>query len=213
VVAISRDITERKRAEEARGRRRTPSGGDRAERGGHLPVRPDDGASSNRTGLPGVLGYTTDELLGMIIYDFIAHEASTAASRATTGKGATRASVSTAGRSLADVEVSATVVPYGARKRCCACHDITERKGGREALRKARPGWRRRSPPWQLGWDVRPASFWSDGPSVSTQPEPKSSRPTSINHGGRASRRQELVEKNMDGALHEDKPYEFERAE
>jgi len=45
-------------------------------------------------------GHTTDELLGMIIYDFIAHERQDIdRARATTGKdGATRASVSTAGR-------------------------------------------------------------------------------------------------------------------
>jgi len=77
---------------------------------------------------------------------------------------------------------------------------LAQGAGLAEAQRIARSGWG--------GTQDRRVSG-PIGPSVSGY-EPEF-RPTSITHGGRASRRQG-VEKNIDGAL-EIKPYEFERAE
>jgi len=100
--------------------------------------------------------------------------------------------------------------PLRSGKRCAA------RGATSPNARKAKPcareaSWRRRGLPALAAAGVgrkRPASSWSDGTFLRLQT--RSSRPTSINSWRSCIPTTGAGEKNMDGALHEDKPYEFE---
>jgi diguanylate cyclase (GGDEF)-like protein/PAS domain S-box-containing protein len=142
LCCVARDITERKRAEE---RLRESEEHHRAvvEQSveGIYLFDPDSGRVLESNGaFEELVGYTADELLGMTIYDLIAHESedidwqverSLEEKRRHKGERSYRRKD---GSSL-EVEASATVVPYGEEEAvCCVIHDVSERKKLEERL-------------------------------------------------------------------------------
>ncbi|MCA1729763.1 MAG: PAS domain S-box protein [Actinobacteria bacterium] len=136
LCCVACDITERKRAEkklrESEERHRAVV--EQSMEGIYL-FDPENGrVLEANDAFEKLLGYTSDELLGMTIYDFIAHERedidwqvdrSLKERRRYKGERRYRRKD---GSSL-EVEASATVVPYGEEEAvCCVLHDVTERK-------------------------------------------------------------------------------------
>jgi len=221
-VANSRDITKRKRAEERlkESEERHRAVVEQSIEGIYL-FDPDDGRvlESNKA-FEKLLGYTADELLGMTIYDFIAHEREDIERNVRRDHRERRRDKGERkyrrkdGR-LVDVKASASVVPYGEQEAvCCVVHDVTERKEAEEALRKSEARLMEAQRIARLGnweWNVKTGEFfWSDEVFRIYGYEPKEFVPTydklmELAHPDD----RELVEKNID-ALHEHKPYEFE---
>jgi diguanylate cyclase (GGDEF)-like protein/PAS domain S-box-containing protein len=142
LCCVARDITERKRAEE---RLRESEEHHRAvvEQSveGIYLFDPDSGrVLESNEAFEELVGYTAEELLGMTIYDLIAHESedidwqverSLEEKRRHKGERSYRRKD---GSSL-EVEASATVVPYGEEEAvCCVIHDVSERKKLEERL-------------------------------------------------------------------------------
>lgn len=142
LCCVARDITERKRAEkklrESEERHRAVV--EQSMEGIYL-FDPENGrVLEANDAFEKLLGYTSDELLAMTIYDFIVHEREDIDWQVERNlkerrrhKGERRYRRKD-GSSL-EVEASATVVPYGEEEAvCCVLHDVTERKKLEERL-------------------------------------------------------------------------------
>ena len=96
------------------------------------------------------LGYTDDELKGMSLYDIVAHDPKSVDLNIwrTMEQGTAHLGERQYRRrdgSLADVEVSVSVVPYnGERAMCVVAHDVTERKQTEAMLEEIREAERNR---------------------------------------------------------------------
>ncbi len=145
IQVVLRDITERKRSEEAlrASEERYRTVVERTTDGIHIYDFHTKRILETNTALQNMLGYTAEELLGLRIYDLIAH------SRETITRNGRRIieekSVFLGERryrrkdgSLAVVETSATVIPYAGEEAVCTIvRDVTERKRVEEELRKS----------------------------------------------------------------------------
>ncbi|MCA1729569.1 MAG: PAS domain S-box protein, partial [Actinobacteria bacterium] len=140
---VARDITERKQAEEKlrESEERHRAVIEQSVEGIYL-FNPDDGrVLESNEAFENLLGYTSQELLGMTIYDFIAHEREDIDRNVQRDyrerqrhKGERK--YRRKDGSLLEVEASAAVIPYRDEEAlCCVLHDITERKALEEQLR------------------------------------------------------------------------------
>src|ERR671916_1002953 len=142
LCCVARDTTERKRAQERlrESEERHRAVVEQSVEGIYL-FDPDSGrVLESNEAFEELVGYTAKELLGMTIYDLIAHGSedidwqvarSLEEKRRHKGERSYRRKD---GSSL-EVEASATVVPYGEEEAvCCVIHDVTERKKLEERL-------------------------------------------------------------------------------
>jgi PAS domain S-box-containing protein len=145
IYATARDITERKRAEEAlmQSEERYRAVVEQAAEGIFLYEAATGDIMESNAAFQELLGYNNLELSSMQIYDFIAHERESIASNI-------RLMLDEKNRfvgerqyrrkdgSLVDVEASASLISYGERKVICAViRNITDRKRSEEALRQS----------------------------------------------------------------------------
>ena len=150
MCSVARDITERKQAEEKlrESEERYRAVVEQSVEGIYL-FDPDEGSVlESNSAFEELLGYSSEELLEMTIYDFIAHEREDIdhnvlrdyrEKRRDKGERKYRRKDG----KLIDVEVSATVIPYRDEEAvCCLVHDITERKEAEEALRESEERFR-----------------------------------------------------------------------
>ncbi len=96
-----------------------------------------------------LLGYTAEELLGMTVYDFVAHDRESIDRNAQSvvthkrhyiGERQHRRKDGT----LVDVDVSSSAISYGGREvMCFAVHDTSERKRSEQALRESEERFQR----------------------------------------------------------------------
>jgi len=113
-----------------------------------------------------LIGYTSEELLEMTIYDFLAHEREEIDSNVRRDlqerrRFAGEQKYRRKDGSLLEVETSMTVIPYQGREAICAvARDLSERKRPRRRLERARSVTAR----WWSG--RRMASFWVTFPLV-----------------------------------------------
>src|SRR5918998_1005929 len=223
LCCVARDITERKRAEERlrESEERHRAVVEQSVEGIYL-FNPEDRRVLEVNGaFEELTGYTSDELLGMTIYDFIAHEPedidcqverSLKERRRHKGERTYRRKD---GSSL-EVEASAMVIPYcDGEAVCCVIHDVTERKASEEKLRKSKAGLAEAQRIAHLGnweWDVKTGEvLWSDETFRIYGYEPQGFVPTfeklmEVVHPDD----RDLVRQNLDGALYEGEPYDFE---
>jgi diguanylate cyclase (GGDEF)-like protein/PAS domain S-box-containing protein len=223
LCCVARDMTERKRAEERlrESEERHRAVVEQSVEGIYL-FNPEDRRVLEVNGaFEELTGYTSDELLGMTIYDFIAHEPedidcqverSLKERRRHKGERTYRRKD---GSSL-DVEASAMVIPYcDGEAVCCVIHDVTERKASEEKLRKSKAGLAEAQRIAHLGnweWDVKTGEvLWSDETFRIYGYEPQGFVPTfeklmEVVHPDD----RDLVRQNLDGALYEGEPYDFE---
>jgi diguanylate cyclase (GGDEF)-like protein/PAS domain S-box-containing protein len=143
VVANSRDVTERKRAEEAlkESEERHRAVVEQSVEGIYLFDPRTKRVLESNTAFEKLLGYTAEELSEMSIYDFIAHEREDIdwnverhlmEGRRFVGERKYRRKDGT----LLDVEASAVLIPYhGGETVCAVVRDVTERKALEEQLR------------------------------------------------------------------------------
>jgi diguanylate cyclase (GGDEF)-like protein/PAS domain S-box-containing protein len=150
IVANSRDITERKHAEgalrEAEERYRAVI--EQSIEGIYLGAADTKLVLESNAAFQKMLGYTAEELRGMHIYDFIAHDRENIDSvfQGVLAKGhhfiGERKYCRKDG-SIVDVETSATVISYDNREvLCTVVRDITERKETEEALKESEERYR-----------------------------------------------------------------------
>ncbi|HVF01575.1 MAG TPA: PAS domain S-box protein [Rubrobacteraceae bacterium] len=150
LCCVARDITERKRADEKLGEseERHRAVVEQSVEGIYL-FDPDNGRLLESNGaFAELLGYTSEELLGMTVYDFIAHESedidrqvSRSLHERRRHKGERK--YRRKDGSLIGVEASAAVVPYcDGEAICCVIHDITEQKKAEEALKESEERFR-----------------------------------------------------------------------
>jgi PAS domain S-box-containing protein len=223
LCCIARDITKRKRAEEKlrESEERHRAVVEQSVEGIYL-FNPETGrVLESNVAFEELLGYTADELLGMTIYDFIAHEredidrqVSRSLQERRRDKGE-RMYRRKDGK-LLDVEASATVIPFfGKEAMCCVVHDVTERKEAEEKLRKSEASLTEAQRIAHLGnwsWDVKTGEvLWSDEIFCIYGYEPQEFVPTleklmEMVH----PEDRDFVRQNMDGALYESEPYDFE---
>ena len=223
LCCVVRDITERKRAEERlrESEERHRAVVEQSVEGIYL-FNPEDGRVLEVNGaFEELTGYTSDELLGMTIYDFIAHEPkdidcqverSLKERRRHKGERTYRREDG----SLLEVEASAMVIPYcDGEAVCCVIHDVTERKASEEKLRKSKAGLAEAQRIAHLGnweWDVKTGEvLWSDETFRIYGYEPQEFVPTfeklmEVVHPDD----RDLVKQNLDGTLYEGEPYDFE---
>ncbi len=145
LIGMTRDVTERKRAEEKlkESEERHRAVVEQSVEGIYLFDPDDKCVLESNSAIEELLGYTSDELLGMTIYDFIAHEREDidrnvrrSLSERRRHKGERR--YRRKDGSLLDVETSATVISYhDGEAVCMVVHDVTERKETEERLRKS----------------------------------------------------------------------------
>jgi PAS domain S-box-containing protein len=223
LCCVARDITERKRAEkrlrESEERHRAVV--EQSMEGIYL-FDPHDGCilESNKA-FEELLGYTSEELLGKTIYDFIAHEAEDidwqverSLEERRRHKGERRYRHKDG--SLLEVEASAMVIPYcDGQAVCCVVHDVTERRASEEKLRKSEARLAEAQRIAHLGnweWDVKTGEVsWSDETFRTYGYEPQEFVPTfeklmEVVHPDD----RETVDKNVKRTLHEHEPYDFE---
>jgi diguanylate cyclase (GGDEF)-like protein/PAS domain S-box-containing protein len=223
LCCVARDITERKRAEEKlrESEERHRAVVEQSVEGIYLFDPHEGHLLESNEAFEYLLGYTADELLGMTVYDFIAHEHRDVERnverdhmerRRHKGERKYRRKDG----KLLDVEVSAAVIPYrGEEAVCCVVHDITERKEAEEKLRRGEASLAEAQRLAHLGsweWDVGTGEVsWSDETYRIYGYEPKEFVPTLeklmelVHPEDRV-----LVSKNRDGALYKAKPYDFE---
>jgi diguanylate cyclase (GGDEF)-like protein/PAS domain S-box-containing protein len=223
LCCVARDITERKRAEEKlrESEERHRAVVEQSVEGIYL-FDPDDGRilESNEA-FEELLGYTSEELLGKTIYEFIAHEpedidrqVERSLKERRRHKGERR--YRRKDGSLAEVEASTMVVPYcDGEAVCCVVHDVTERRAAEEKLRKSEAGLAEAQRIAHLGnweWDVESGEVsWSDETFRIYGYEPRQFVPTleklmEVVHPDD----REMVDKNINRTLYEHEPYDFE---
>jgi diguanylate cyclase (GGDEF)-like protein/PAS domain S-box-containing protein len=224
LCCVARDITERKRAEEKlrESEERHRAVVEQSVEGIYLFDPHDEGRilESNEA-FEHLLGYPSTELLGMTVYDFIAHEHRDVERNVERDHRERRRhkgerKYRRKDGKLLDVEVSAAVIPYrGEEAVCCVVHDITERKDAEEKLRRSEVSLADAQRIAQLGsweWEVTTGEVsWSDETYRIYGYEPKEFVPTleklmELVH----PQDRELVNKNREGALYRAKPYDFE---
>jgi diguanylate cyclase (GGDEF)-like protein/PAS domain S-box-containing protein len=223
LCCVARDITERKRAEEKlrESEERHRAVVEQSVEGIYL-FDPENGHVLESNGaFEELLGYTSDELLEITIYDLIAHEredidwqVSRSLKEKRRHKGE-REYRHKDGSSL-EVEASAMVIPYcGEEAVCCVIHDVTERKGAEEKLRKSEASLAEAQRIARLGnweYDLKTGEvLWSDETFRIYGYEPQEFVPSfeklmEVVHPDD----RDLVRQNLDGALYEGEPYEFE---
>jgi diguanylate cyclase (GGDEF)-like protein/PAS domain S-box-containing protein len=223
LCCVARDITERKRAEERlkESEERHRAVVEQSVEGIYL-FDPENGRVLESNGaFEELLGYTSDELLDMTIYDFIVHEredidrqVSRSLKERRRHKGE-RKYRRKDGSSL-EVEASTTVVSYGEEEAvCCVLHDVSERKAAEEKLRESEGRLVEAQQIARLGnweWDLKTGEvLWSDETFRTYGYEPQEFVPTlekliELVHPDD----RDLVRQNIDGALYENEPYDFE---
>ena len=149
IVTTLRDVTQRKLAEERlrQSEERYRAVIEQTIEGIYLIATDTRRIVESNAAFENMLGYTEEELRGMHVYDFVAHERedidSTFQSILNEGKrliGERR--YRRKGGSIVDVETSANVISYGDREvLCTVVRDVTERKRAEEALRHAHVRW------------------------------------------------------------------------
>src|ERR687890_89909 len=145
LCCVARDITERKRAEEKlrESEERHRAVVEQSVEGIYLFDPHEGHLLESNEAFEYLLGYTADELLGMTVYDFIAHEhrdveRSVERDHRERRRHKGERKYRRKDGELLDVEVSAAVIPYrGEEAVCCVVHDITERKDAEKKLRRS----------------------------------------------------------------------------
>ena len=145
IVFNSRDVTKRKRAEqrlrESEARYRAVI--EQTVEGIYLGAADTKRVLESNAAFQEMLGYTAEELRGMHIYDFVAHDRENIDSvfQSVLDKGHSFIGERQYRRkdgSTVDVETSATVISYDNREvLCTVVRDVTERKQAEEALRRS----------------------------------------------------------------------------
>ena len=223
LCCVARDITERKRAEERlrESEERHRAVVEQSVEGIYLFDAENGRVLESNGAFEELLGYTSDELLGLTIYDFITHEredidrqVSRSLKEKRRHKGE-RKYRHKDGSSL-EVEASAMVIPYrGGEAVCCVVHDVTERKGAEKKLRKSEASLAEAQRIARLGnweYDLKTGEvLWSDETFRIYGYEPQEFVPTfeklmDVVHPDD----RDLVRQNLDGALYEGEPYDFE---
>src|SRR5919112_1121544 len=223
LCCVARDITGRKRAEEKlrESEERHRAVVEQSVEGIYLFDPHEGRILESNEAFEYLLGYTADDLLGMTVYDFSAHEhrdvdRSVERDHMERRRHKGERKYRRKDGKLLDVEVSAAVIPYrGEEAVCCVVHDITERKEAEEKLRRSEASLAEAQRLAHLGsweWDVGTGEVsWSDETYRIYGYEPKEFAPTLeklmelVHPEDRV-----LVSKNRDGALFKAKPYDFE---
>src|SRR5215212_9312908 len=143
ICAVARDLSERKRAEEAlrESEERYRAVVERTTDGIFLGDFSTSRILESNLALQNMLGYTSEELRGMSLYELIAEDReSIDRNTQHIQKGESifigERRYRCKNGSLVNVEVSATRIPYGDKEAlCCIVRDITERKALEEQLR------------------------------------------------------------------------------
>ena len=152
VLALARDVTERKRFEEAlrQSEELYRSVVERVAENIFLVDVETRRILQTNPALQKLLGYQAGELEKLSLYDIIAHDSESVDELI---ERILREGVSSLGErryrrkdgSTVDVEVSVSVISHGGREAMCiVAHDLTERKRAEEALDRAREGERNR---------------------------------------------------------------------
>ncbi len=149
---VARDITERKKAEEAlsQSEERYRAVVEQSTDGIYLVGGETKRILETNPALQNMLGYSADELRGMELHKIVAHDReSVEANIERTLREGWRFIRERRYRrkdgSVVDVEVAASAIYYGGKQVICAAiRDITERKRAEEALREIRQAERRR---------------------------------------------------------------------
>ena len=168
-----------------------------------------------------LLGYERGELRGMTLYDLVPHDREGARANVQhvleqnsyhVGERSYRCK----GGSLIDMEVSASLLDHEDRQiLCCIARDITKRKRAEEKLRESEASLAEAQRIAHLGnwsWDVKTGEvLWSDEIFCIYGYEPQEFVPTleklmELVH----PEDRNLVRQNMDSALYESEPYDFE---
>jgi PAS domain S-box-containing protein len=142
---VTRDVTERKRAEEAlrQSEARYRAVIEQAAEGIFVVDVPTRRILEANAAYKNVLGYTTEEMLGLTLYDVVAHDRESVDRhvRRILEDGAHVVGERRHRRkdgSLVDVEVSSSVVSFGGGEALCVvAHDVTERKRAVQRLRES----------------------------------------------------------------------------
>src|SRR4028118_816732 len=142
LCCVARDITERKRADEKlrESEERHRAVVEQSVEGIYLFAPNSGRLLEANEAFAELLGYTSEELLGMAVYDFIAHEAedidrqvSRSLNERRRHKGERK--YRRKDGSLLEVEASAAVIPYcDGEAMCCVIHDVTEQKKAEKEL-------------------------------------------------------------------------------
>jgi PAS domain S-box-containing protein len=145
VIGVSTDITRRKEAEEAlkESEERYRAVVEQAAEGIHMSDLNTKRILESNVAFRNLLGYTSEELHQMTLYDFVAHDRESI--DANLQRVLEQGSHSIGERqyrckdgSLVDVEVNTSVISYAGRQVVCAvCHDVTERKRSDTRLRRS----------------------------------------------------------------------------
>jgi diguanylate cyclase (GGDEF)-like protein/PAS domain S-box-containing protein len=150
IFASARDITERKHAEERlrQSEERYRAVIEQTVEGIYLGAADTKRVLESNAAFQEMLGYTAEELCGMHIYEFVAHDRENIDSvfQSVLDKGHCFIGERRYRRkdgSMVDVETSATVISYGNREvLCTVVRDVTERKATEEALKESEERYR-----------------------------------------------------------------------
>jgi diguanylate cyclase (GGDEF)-like protein/PAS domain S-box-containing protein len=223
VVANVRDVTERKKAEEAlkESEERYRMVVEQSVEAIYLYDAETKRILEANAAFQRLIGYVEEELLGMRIYDFIAHadedidrqvRRSLKEKRRYIGERRYRRKDG----SVIFVDTSASVISYGGRTALCAVsRDVTERRVAEETVRRSEIRLAETQRLAHLGgweWDVRTDEIsWSDEVYRIYGLAPQSAVPSVERFMGIVHPDdRELVGKAIDGALYESKPYDVE---
>ena len=150
-ATIARDVTERKRAQEAlsRSEERYRAVVEQSAEGLYLVDSVTRRILETNPALQNMLGYTADELRGMGLHEIVAHaREDVEANVERTLREGTRfireRKYLRKDGSVVEVEIAASAIDYGGKRVICAAiRDITERKRAERALREVREAERR----------------------------------------------------------------------
>ena len=150
-ATIARDVTERKRAQEAlsRSEERYRAVVEQSAEGLYLVDGGTRRILETNPALQNMLGYTAEELRGMELHEIVAHaREDVEANIDRTLREGTRFIRERGYRrkdgSVVEVEIAASAIDYGEKRAICAAiRDITERKRAERALREVREAERR----------------------------------------------------------------------